>query len=65
MARSLTRIELESLFLVSIGTGYRLAGVMRGRSMQAVKSTLAKARKNLGARNTAHAIAIAIREGLI
>jgi DNA-binding CsgD family transcriptional regulator len=65
MPRPLTRIERDTLFLVSIGTGYRLAGRMRGRSMQSAKSALAGARRNLGARNTAHAVALAIRQGLI
>jgi len=61
----LTKEEKLVLSLTAHGlTGPMVAEVL-GKSKHTVKKQLRSARYNLGAKNTTHAVAIAIRRGLI
>ncbi|MFD6415976.1 response regulator transcription factor [Streptomyces sp. NPDC060194] len=57
--------ELATLTLVAAGTSNRDIAATTGQSGAAVKAQLALVRRKLGARNRAHAVAIALRSGLI
>lgn len=61
----LTKTELEVLTLKAQGLTSAEAGYVRGTTAKTVKSQLAQASGKLGARNTTHAVAIAMTYGLI
>ena len=57
--------ELEALRLRSQGHSVKEVAVLMGVSYHTTKERLAIVRRKLGARNTAHAVTIAIGRGLI
>lgn len=57
--------EKEALQLASDGCSLSEIGCEMGVSQSTVKTLLVRARRKLNARNTTHAVAIAIRCGLI
>jgi DNA-binding CsgD family transcriptional regulator len=57
--------ELSVLRLAAEGHTTQETASRLGIGFETVKAELAKARRRLGARNTAHAVAIAARRGLI
>lgn len=57
--------QLECLALASHGLTYNQIGSRLGLDSDTVKGHMAHARKRLGAASNAHAVAIAIRGGLI
>jgi len=61
----ITANDLEVLQLLSRGLTASEAGRVLFLSTDAVKSRTKLVRAKLGARNTAHAVAIALREGMI
>lgn len=61
----LTEPELHALLLMSHGLEEQMAADMLGKSLYTVKYQLKSARYKLKAKNTRHAIAIALRMGLI
>lgn len=61
----LTGAQAEALFLMAAGKTAPCAAAMLGSSNDVVRERLRHARRHLGARNTRHAVAIAIRAGLI
>ena len=61
----LTDRQLDVLGLLARGLTEHHVGQLLGIGEETVKSHSKAARRNLGARNTAHAVAIALREGLI
>ncbi len=62
---TITTRELTALQLMSHGHDYQETGREMGVNKETVKTTLARARRKLGAKNTTHAVAIALREGMI
>jgi len=64
-ALRLTDRELECLAHASNGHTARQTGILEGLSEKTIKSYLGAARRKLGAVSTTHAVAIAIREGLL
>lgn len=65
LGKPLSLIELEVLILVSQGHPYSEIADMRKRSAQTVKNEGRAVMLKLGARNGAHAVAIAKDRGLI
>ena len=61
----ITDRELEVLELMSRGCTYSETGRVLYVEASTVKSTLKRVRAKLGARNVTHAVAIALREGMI
>jgi DNA-binding CsgD family transcriptional regulator len=61
----LTPAELAALGACSHGLTDAMAGEVLGKTTETIKAQLKAARMKLRAKNTAHAIAIALREGLI
>jgi len=61
----LTDRQLDVLGLLARGLTYERTGELLGISLHTVKEVAHGARSRLQARNTAHAVAIALREGLI
>ena len=61
----LTPRELAVLRLVSMGTPYREVAEALGLGEETVRSHIKKAQSKLGARNTTHAVAEAVRQHLI
>ena len=57
--------ELRTLEAISHGLTYDMAAQVLGCPVETVKSRLKAARYKLGAKNTVHAVAIAVRRGLI
>lgn len=65
MTLALTLHETEALSLAARGCSMReIAGELR-KSPETVKAQLGLARLKLGARNTTHAVALAMHDGLI
>ena len=60
-----TPAELGCLRAASVGLDSNESGVVLGIGHETVKSHLANARLKLRAKNTCHAVALAIRAGLI
>lgn len=58
-------MELELIQSVSRGVSYEVAAALRGVSVQTVKEQAVVVRRKLGACNNAHAVALAITQGLI
>jgi len=63
--RRLPPRELELLTLLTLGHRTQSAAEQMGITLETAKSHLRWAYIRLGARNRAHAVAIALREGLI
>ena len=61
----LGEIEHEVLSMLAQGMTIPQIAKKRRRSQETVKSQVFNAREKLGAKNTAHAVALAIRAGLI
>jgi len=61
----LTRRQAEVLGLLARGLTFLEVAVLLGLSVQTVKDHGKHARKRLGARNTAHAVAVALHRRLI
>lgn len=61
----LSPAELDALRACSHGLTAAMAGELLAKEAETVKTQLKHARLKLGAKNTAHAVAIALREGLI
>lgn len=61
----LTERELQILSCCSHGLTCRMVGDLLHISPQTVQSTLKRARFHLGAKSTTHAVALALRRGLI
>ncbi len=61
----LTDRQLDVLGLLARGLTAERVGVLLGIRESVVKEHAKAGRRNLGARNTAHAVAIALHEGLI
>ena len=57
--------ELEVLELMSRGCNAKEAGRVLFVEESTIVSSMKRTRRKLGARNTAHAVAIALREGMI
>lgn len=57
--------ELEALRLAADGLSMPEIAESTGRATETVKTQLARARSKLGARNVAHAVALAFRAGLV
>jgi DNA-binding CsgD family transcriptional regulator len=57
--------ELRAIGLAATGLTVQEAADYAGISFDAQKDQIAAARMKLGAKNTAHAVAIAIREGIL
>lgn len=62
---TLTPRQADVLGLMARGVTVRRTAVLLGISEHTVKEHARDARHNLGARNTAHAVGIALRERLI
>lgn len=62
---NLTETETELLELLAAGHTYGSAADKRGTSIESVKQGVKLARGKLGANNSTHAVAIAIRKGVI
>lgn len=62
---TLSPVQTQVLYLMSKGYNRREAGTVLGTSEETVKTHVTKASRRLGAINTTHAVAIALREGLI
>ena len=60
-----TEAELGCLRAASVGLSLKDSGVVLGISAETVHSHLKRARLKLRAKNTCHAVALAIRAGLI
>lgn len=65
MAKPLTERELNVLQRCAQGDSYQQVARRLYLSHSTVSIHLQHARRKLGAQNTAHAVAIALREGLI
>lgn len=65
MALTLTPPELDALTLASRGYSVRESAAHLSKSGQTIKAQLGLARLKLGARNTTHAVSIALIDGLI
>lgn len=63
--RLLTHRQSEVLLWIARGLPYKQAAKTLGISAQTVKNHMEVVRQKLGAYNTPHAIAIAIRGGLV
>lgn len=63
IGRTLSPRERDVLELYQIGLTRPYIAQVLGVKPQTVKSTLTDARRKLGARNSTHAVALAIREG--
>lgn len=63
--RPLTPAETQALVHASHGLETRESAVTCGRSYESVKKSLQVARRKLAAKNTAHAVALALRGKLI
>jgi DNA-binding CsgD family transcriptional regulator len=63
--RDLTATEVEILRWASHGLTDQMTAEAMGRSLDTVKNSGRAARAKLAAKNTAHAVAIALRLGLI
>lgn len=61
----LTPFEIRCLCMFAEGGTYASVGRRLGISAETVKSTLKSVRERLGAKNTTHAVALAIRTGTI
>lgn len=61
----LTEAEIEAVQLTAQGYTAKEIAEQLGKHEKAVVGTLARARRKLGARNTLHAVVIAIRQKLI
>lgn len=61
----LTELEIEVVQLTSQGYTAKEIAEQLGKNEKAVVATLARARRKLGARNTLHAVVIALRQKLI
>jgi DNA-binding CsgD family transcriptional regulator len=61
----LTHIERRTLYLLSLGFAVKQIAQFDGVSQDTVKERLRRARARLGATNTLHAVAIAIRRELL
>lgn len=62
---SLTAIEVDTLALVADGRDWSWMAEEMGCGREAIKSRVKSIRTKLGARNSPHAVAIAIRRGII
>jgi len=60
-----TAQQLKTLHYTSHGLRERECAEAMGITVDGVKTNLTRARRNLRAKNTAHAVAIALRLGLI
>lgn len=65
MTLSLTIHETEALVLASRGCSMREIASELRKSPETVKAQLGLARLKLGARNTTHAVALAMADGLL
>jgi DNA-binding CsgD family transcriptional regulator len=65
VVRGLSHREREVLQCVSHGLGDSEIGEVLGVSTDTVKSHLKRVRDKLAAKNRAHAVAVALREGMI
>lgn len=61
----LTERELEVLRCISYGLDYKMTAQVLGISVESVQAHLKSARYLLKAKNTTHAVAVGIRNGLI
>jgi DNA-binding CsgD family transcriptional regulator len=61
----LTAMELRCLLYASHGLEADETATVRGVALETVRGQLKQARRKLAAKNTAHAVAIALRAGLI
>lgn len=61
----LSPIEVRCLLVLSHGVGLRGAAELLGVGLETVKTHTKHARWKLRAKNTTHAVAIAIRQGII
>lgn len=65
MTFDLTAPELQALTLAANGLSVPQIGARLFKGSETVKTQLGRARLKLGAQNTAHAVAIAVRAGVI
>lgn len=63
--RPLTGPEIQVVECLSYGLTTEMAGEVLGRAPDTVREQLRVARAKLGAKNQAHAVALALRQGLI
>ena len=63
--RELTPGQTKYLLAAACGLRERETAFIYGVSVETVRTMLAQSRRILGAKNTTHAVAIAIRRGLI
>ena len=61
----MTKREAEVLLQFAQGAGARSAADALGVGVETINTHLDRARRKLAARNTTHAVAIAIRSGLV
>lgn len=61
----LTYSELRALSVLSYGLTVPMAAELLGLSEETVSRQLASARRRLGAKNSTHAVALAIRRGVL
>lgn len=61
----LSIIERRTLYLLSLGFVTKQIAVFDGVSVEAIKERLRSIRRKLGAENTTHAVAIAIRREML
>ena len=63
--RALTPLEARYLFAASVGMGEQETAAVFGVTVDTVRKSLRRTRRVLVAKNTTHAVAIALRRGLI
>lgn len=63
--RPISHIEARTLYLLSLGFAPKQIAALDGVSIDAIKTRTLSARRKLGAANTVHAVAIAIRRELL
>ena len=65
LGKELSQIQLEVLRMVAQGYTYEEIGRARKRSKQATKDRMSLVMQKLGARNKTHAVAIAMKRGIV
>lgn len=63
--KPISHIEARTLYLLSLGFAPKQIAALDGVSIDAIKMRTLSARRKLGAANTVHAVAIAIRRELL